>query len=514
MKKYFTALLLTAALGTGAAQAATLAELNGPLLGKDQWELNALTDIGYYKESFRQKNDDGTAEKAKYDYTQASLRPDVTYGLTDKLSLMVQESYLVPYNFRVNDYNIPAGGGTYYKNSYLVRNTLTSALTWRPSEPWEFYFSGSRGYANRGSQTGDLPKGSGDFGSQGAHAYNTTLTAQATWLSNPKAGAKTANNRADLDGLLNPLLDRGQFKTSLILNYYADYTRAHRYDAASGGTHFTANRSYSQELLASPSLQYGLRDNLQLQASADLTIPNASYDSSRNHIVQNLTTLQYSMSKSRALAGYVPSLRITNRINNRLQCYATGSYSYQKTSERSLPTSGAASSTVYGRETASIGIGADWVSRPQKDGRQLAADLDGLKKPLLEKRQYRISASYTTGKQRDWTQGGASEAGLNTNLYYSEFAYGLTDALQGFASLELTPGYSTWDSATRKITYFPVSSYGAGLTWRPRQTFQAYAAATLTPSYEKAKNYSGSGGYTAKNRTIAAAATLSATWLW
>ena len=512
--------LLTAFLAP--ARAATLNELNGPLLNKGQWEFNALSNINYSANKDRQTAVDGTGSKADSNATQVTLSPGASYGLTEKLTLLVQESFIVPYTIAYKHYLLPGTPDAYYKSSILGRNMLSSSLTWRPSDPWQFLFSGSRSYIGSSRETGDLT-GSGAVNTQDQQGYDSRLAAQATWLSTPKAGPITANNRADLDGLLNPLLDQGQAKAALGLNYFAGYAHAN-YELLRGPrSDLQSFRTTSGELSFSPSFSYGLLGNLQAQAVAELILPNATSSLSRSrYVVTNAGVSSYrsSTNKDRTLAGYYPSLSLTHRLNRQLQWYVSGNYSYSKSGQRGVnvnETTGVISpdSRVSGYESAAVGAGADWISAPRKEGRPLTADLDGLKKPLLERGQFWAAASYSTSKQRYWTAGAPTEPGDTSSVYYSELSYGVRDALQAFASVQIVPGYSQ-RSATFKSINPAAKTYGAGLTWRPRQTFQASAETSISPGVRKSVNYDGNGAVTSTARTdsTSCATSLNATWLW
>ena len=119
-------------------------------------------------------------------------------------------------------YVLPGGPDKYAKNNSLGGSSFSSILTWRPSEPWEFLLSGSGNYMGSEREAGALP-GPTAVNTLAQQNHGTTLIAQATWLSRPKAGPMTANNRADLDGLINPLLDRGQAKAAFSLTYFRDF---------------------------------------------------------------------------------------------------------------------------------------------------------------------------------------------------------------------------------------------------------------------------------------------------
>jgi hypothetical protein len=518
-------LLLLALIATFAApaRAATLNELNGPLLNKGQWDLDALTYTSYVTDKTRETSAGGPGGKSDSDSTQVSLSPEASYGLTDKLTLLVRESYVIPYTVAYKHYLLPGGPDAYFKSKFLASNTLSSSLTWRPNDPWQFLFSGSGSYLGLDQERGSLT-GSGSVLTQEQQNHNTSLTAQATWLSKPKAGPRTANNRADLDGLLNPLLNRGQAEAVVGLNYSRNYAHPNGALLMSPASLLQNARTTAGQLVASPSFSYGILENLQAQAAANITIPNATSTLARSRSINTnsvgVTTYSSARTKYRTLAEYFPSLTLTHRLTPQLQWYMNGSYSYSKTGQRGYTVNentGAVSpnSAVSGYERASVGAAADWISAPRSEGRPLASDLDGLERPLLERGQFKAEVSYSTGKQRFWTAGMPAQPGQTSSVYYSELSYGVRDALQAFASLQLEPGYSD-KSSFYKYTYPAVKTYGAGLTWRPRQTFQVVAETSVTPRVTKSENYDTGGAVssTVKDEENTYTVNLSATWLW
>lgn len=506
-----------------AARAATLNELNGPLLNKGQWELNALTLITYSTNKDRQAVVGAPGGKANYEATQVTISPAASYGLTDELTLLVREYYVIPYTVSYKHYALPGGPDSYNKNRILARNMLSGSLTWRPSDPWEFSFNGSGTYMGLNRETGDLPA-SGAVNKQDQQDHSTYLTAQATWLSVPKAGPRTANNRADLDGLLNPLLDRGQAKATLGLTYFRGFSHANMASLNGLSSRLQSASTNASQLSLAPVFSYGLLENLQAKAAVDVSLPNATRNLSRARTINTnslgVSTYSSERTKSRTLAEYLPSATLTHRLNRQLQWYVSGNYNYQKSSQRGYSVNentGVVSpdSRVNGFESGTISAGADWISAPRKEGRPLAADLDGLVRPLLERHQFWAGATYSTSRQRNWTAGSPSQPSQTSSVYYGELNYGVRDALQAFASLQITPGYSDKNTFS-KFIYPAVKTYGAGLTWRPRQTFQASAETFFSPAVRKLENYDGAGAVTSNSRTDSASylLNLSATWLW
>ncbi|MEW6171272.1 MAG: hypothetical protein AB1472_06940, partial [Candidatus Omnitrophota bacterium] len=90
MKKLFL-LILFSFLLINLSQAATLSELNRPLLSKNQWRLDVQNQTYYFKwkEEFYFHGVPNQTADFNYDYVYNNLSPEITYGITDKLQIGV-----------------------------------------------------------------------------------------------------------------------------------------------------------------------------------------------------------------------------------------------------------------------------------------------------------------------------------------------------------------------------------------------------------------------------------------
>jgi len=526
MKNEIFTLAVMATFFASAAQAATLNELNGPLLNKGQWRLDTEADL-YAADTKSESNPIGsTGNKREADYTSYTLAPAGTYGLTDKLQLKLSESYRLPYNYGYENIQVPGAATDRMKVKNKFQNALTGDLKWRPSEPWEFYFKTSRSNSENVMKSWKLPYGSGTINGSSQQSRDQEVTAGATWLSSSEAGGRTARNRADLDGLFGSFLNKNQAKADLSLSYDWGYSRSNQKSTrTSGAVTYGASRAESHTFYAAPAVVYGILEQFQAEARADLFIPQRS-ELSRTHQTDInslgvVTGSDAAVNRSRQLAEYFPSLKLTHRLNRQFQWYLSGDYSYNK--ERDYGTTideltgvTDAGGSVRGSESASAAIGLNWITAPRLEGRPLAADLDGLERPLLEKGQFKMELSLEADRERDWTNGGTSN-NQAYRTYKSKVSYGATQTLQAYVLLDVIPRYKVQNDPSSKETYLWNPTCGAGATWRPSQAFQLFASAAVTPAaIAKQARYDAAGDLTATAKETRATTTVSAgaVFLW
>ena len=526
MKNELLLLSVFAAFLAPAAHAATLSELNGPLLNIGQWRLDTEADL-YAAGTKSESNTIGsTGNKRDIGYTNYTLAPAGTYGLTDELQLKLSESYHLPYNCSYETIQVPGAATDHYKQKLKFQNSLTGYLKWRPSEPWEFYFKTSRSNSENVMKAWKLPYGSGTINDASRQVRSQEVTAGATWLSSPEAGGRTARNRADLDGLFGSFLNKNQTKADLSLSYDWGYSRANQKSTRTSGTVvYSASRSESHTFYAAPTVVYGILEQVQVEASADLFIPQRS-EVVRDHqtginSLGVVTGSDSAVSRSRQLAGYFPSLKLTHRLNRQFQWYLSGDYNYSKERNSSATIDELTGVTdgggyVRGSESASAAIGLNWITAPKLEGRPLAADLDGLERPLLEKGQFKLEISLQANRERNWDSGDTSDSQAY-RLYSSKVSYGATQTLQVYVLLDVIPRYTVQNDPSVKETYLWNPTCGAGATWRPGQTFQVFASAAVTPAdISKGKHYDPAGALdsTGKTTNNTTTASVGAVFLW
>lgn len=526
MKKTLVMLALIATFLAPAAQAATLNELNGPLLNKGQWRLDTAADLYYTNAKTESVNIGSSGSKREADYTNYTLAPAGTYGLTDKLQLKLSESYRLPYNYSYEDVQVPGTATNRLKVKNKFQNALTGALKWRPSEPWEFYFTASRSNNENVMKSWKLPYGSGTINDSSQQSRSQEVTAGATWLSSPEAGGRTARNRADLDGLFGSFLNKNQTKADLSLSYEWGYSRGNQKSTrTTGAITYGASREESHTFYAAPAVVYGILEQLQAEARADLFIPQRSELTRTHQTAINslgvLTGSDAAVSRTRQLAEYFPSLRLTHRLNQQFQWYLSGDYSYTKERYSNTTIDELTGVTdggryVRGGENASAAIGLNWITAPKLEGRPLAADLDGLERPLLEKGQFKLELSLEADRERDWTNGGGSDSQAY-RTYKSKVSYGATQTLQAYVSLDVIPRYKVQNDPSVKEVHLWNPTCGAGATWRPSQTFQLFASAAVIPAaIAKQTRYDAAGDLAATSKATGATTTASvrAVFLW
>ncbi len=163
-------------------------------------------------------------------------------------------------------------------------------------------------------------------------------------------------------------------------------------------------------------------------------------------------------------------------------------------------------------------IGFTWISQPSRQGEALAADLNGLKRPLLEKGQLRLDFSFTANQDRQRISAQSSTP-QEYYEFYTRFMYGLADALQVYLLAQVQPKYAyLTDYGTSATHYlYPISpQYGLGLTYRPKNNFEVYLDVTLSPSLDSKVSSYDAGGPTSINYSEQESTfvTLGATVLW
>lgn len=187
----------------------------------------------------------------------------------------------------------------------------------------------------------------------------------------------------------------------------------------------------------------------------------------------------------RILWGYFPTLRFTHRLNDELQWFVQGNFNYHRWRTNT-------DSRVYINNVLAVAfnipdqkriehsidptIGFTWLSKAKTEGSPLTTDLDGLKKPLLEKNQIKTDLNFTVHRNSIWVSDWVSWKYTNYDIN-TQVTYGLTNKLQTYLLLGITPTYRyAIDFAGNSTHYInPISpSFGTGITYRPRKNFEIY----------------------------------------
>lgn len=530
MKKILALALLFCFVSAGVAMAATLDELNDPLLKKGQWRTDQQLDIEYNAESSRY---DTLTTDTYSDETETTygFEPALYYGLSDTLQVGVNGFFGIPYKSNSTTYIEGDGAQSTSTNKLRYYNFIQENLLWRPSQSWEVRFNPSQGF-----QKGDgynINYGPINTGiSSGIRMELFQFSSGVTWLSNPQPGNKTTNNRADLDGLINPLLDKGQVELALnMFNSMQKIKMKMNQDPplspVTFGRQLAKGKSYGTSL--NPVVTYGILGNLQVDLDTLFMVPAFSHsrsNSSSYTVIGPTVQETYSEYTSKVVSDYDPVLTLTHRPHPQFQWYAQGEYSYEKTRNNNVMqmyangilvgTNSDTSRNTSKEQIASIG--ATWISKPEGEGRPLSADLDGLKNPLLERNQVRVDLSFEARRYWDKTSDSSSHRVSNCGVS-TTVTYGILDALQAYLGFDLNPEYSyPQDSGTSHYnSIYPTDvGYRVGLTYRPKQTFEFFAQAEIMPnSRYKGESYS-SGVLTSvsNGKDLGVEAEVGATILW
>ncbi|MDD5236822.1 MAG: hypothetical protein PHU91_04095 [Candidatus Omnitrophica bacterium] len=507
MKRFLGLAVFFFLFSSGITLAATLDELNNPLLRKNEWRFDPEVEFNYLQDDARSHTFASTGEHSELNYYSFSLQPDAYYGISNNLQLSVTTNLILPYQYDYFTYLDTGATDAYAKYRTDYANLITEELKWRPNQAWEFHFTPQQVFLKSDAHTLAFTSSTGLNTKSRMSGY--VFTTGATWLSDPKPGNRTTNNRADLDGLVGSLLDKKQVEVNLDI-MYSWLRQAANYSIEPVPAPIVADQTAAKDntfsLSVNPDLNFGILDNLELDTGADVTIPKLAYGKTHSYaysssvagLVESVGT-----DKDYALCDYSLFALLKHRVHPQLQLYVRGDYDYSRTrSEERTDTylNGVLSGTTDGSSTTtyktlSATLGLYWISKPKKQGRPLAPDLDGLKRPLLEKRQVRLDLSFKAWRNR-FKYSNSSSFQQNAFTINTQVTYGLVDTLQGYLSCQITtPNTEKIENGTSIYRYIDrlIPVIGAGLTYRPNQSFEFFIQASVTPEEDtKTESYTGS----------------------
>ena len=491
MKRIALVAVFLGALAGNYAVAATLDEINDPLLKQNQWRVDAGAQFNYNYDNDR-IDFLTTASHYNYDVDTCTLVPDLYYGITDHLQLALTNAVTLPSRYKYTDYSETLGPQTTTKNRTKYLNSFGQVLTFRPDQAWEFYLGGREYFSKRK----DYASYSDGTDSSTRIRYNYyTINTGFTWLSRPQAGEKTLHNRADLDGLLAPLLDAGQVMVELPVSFTLyDNKSFNGYPITA--THYddqdTKGRSYSFSLL--PEVTCGLPWNIELALTMGFYPPslyiNQSHSDAFDVTGSSLTLIQTD-SNSRMLGNYAPTLRLTQRPHPQLQWYFEGSYGYSRYRYNfqsryftdGVPSGGSAADQKTTNDNLSGTLNVNWITRPQKEGVALTSDMDGLKHPLLERNQFKLDGDFTFSRGRYKGSNNPRQSWADYSLG-SALHYGILDNLAADVSLNFALPYRVKQrsGAYTNMWIYPLTpTYGCGLTSRPMHNLELFCNYSIVP---------------------------------
>lgn len=510
--------------------AATLDELNNPLLDKGQWRLDSELDFSYNYLEHKYDSATGSDNYYQYDHLYWQLSPKVYYGISEDLQFGLGGSFDIPHGYDYLWYRTPpAAGNIENKFKYKYAHSFTEELKWRPGESWEFdlsFLQAEHKYMNSSYAIAfDSPLI--------VHGRNSTcqVSAGATWVSDPQAGDKTVNNRPDLDGLLNPLLNQAQIKVYLPVTYsYSEnnWLEESRWVPPEVGSLYTEEVK-KMSFAISPEITYGIKDNLQVSTGVIIHPPSLNEEKTLDYSYEDdgVDILEFTAYDKINIRHDTSSfLRLTQRPHPQFEWYLQATYRDYKARQNEyapMYENGVLVDTVTDEENITLEtltqlIGFTWITLPGKEGAALAADLDGLKHPLLQKNQLRLDGSFGVHQDR---RRGYDNTTYSPQKYYElylRFMYGLTDALQVYCSTDLRSKYAYLRDWGDDRYFYPLApEYGLGLSYRPRNNFELYLDVAVSPRDAlKISSYSSVAGnynfYYDKQRNTSV--TLGATVLW
>lgn len=431
-----------------AVAAQTVDELQAPLLAPGQVAVSA-NQTSFALERTTIEFDRQTA--TTFDPAVYTLSPLITLGLSKKMQVTVDGTYLIP---TLRSYQVFADPDSQRDESWGVTSLRThvrvrasSRIAIDATYLWgrgRFKFSSPRGNNARA----DLTANTHLFGVNGL------------WLSHSDVSRP---RRADLDGLSGPLLRRRRTKVE-----WEGLWR--RYDST----------NVSQEPFRPPALEearstdlrllvgvgYGLLEQLELSGDGYWQPPFTVVESFR---FQADGAPGAADSSRRVFDVYGARMAVRWRPTALLQAFGEATVEQQAVAFR--PESVSASTDRYRQRRLSTGL--SWISRSPRLGTELLADLNGLYRPLLERGQMRLDAVLHLRRSR-----GVDAEGFEETTWRAQGALGVSSILQVGAYA----GRFRQDRAFQSIRGSAGTSVGGAVKLRPARHVEGYASFDYRPT--------------------------------
>jgi hypothetical protein len=430
------------------AAAQTLDQLHHPLVSKGQVAVAADYDT-YTIEHFAHLAGDPVRlrELSTFEPRYAVL-PTFAAGLAPNVQFTLNGTYQFPTMYSEPTFGI--GNWDYSHQETLVR-TLSGNLLFRPRPNLELGGAAAFGQSRRTSNYARMR----DVDALNIQSSRSTVVSvQGTWLSSARAMTNTV--RADLDGLLHPLLQshRWTIDGEATARWYRNDTTDSDEIGSASDTGHGASRDFRLRLGAA----HAVTDRLQLAADAYWHPPfDRTQDFQLAGTGIGLESYGWPQRFDKVLGG---------RLNGRwrplrfLEAFATGAWEHQ-TVTYTPPTSG-----TLNFRSSTLTAGATWLSRPPRRSEKLTADLSGLYHPILEPKQVRIDGfAYAQAYRTD-----DGLFNLDTRLYRVQATTGISPWLQasGYAGALLSKNYLSHGKFDRS------GSYGGEVRLRVRTGAELY----------------------------------------
>jgi len=440
--------LLSASVLPVPARGQTLDEMERPLLSPGQSALSA--DYGQFASEFFVAGVD-FAPRSYFEPAHHVVLPVVGYGASRSLQWNVSGTYLVPTQ---TTYALFPGPGSTIDTRWLVKSLSPEGIV-RRGNGLELHIAGvtARSRFDEASPTGNATAIAETFATD-------ALQVRGIWL--PRPDAESRIRRADLDGLLGPILGRHRAAIrweGLWRRYRSTDVET---DPLSGGS--IADTVHSTDARLRLGAAYGIDRRTQLSGDVYWQPP---VDVSELAVVRGLPNQvgdrveDYSRRLSRVFGWRLDERW---RVADRLEARVEAILERQSVTQRPQTPSAWTSDYHQGRLSA----GATWRSRPRAAGAPLAADLSGLYRPLLEKRQLRLDADLRFLRGDTPTESG------RVNSWRVDASLGVLQSVEGSVYVgKIDTGVQPF--ARR-------STFGAGLRFRPSRWLDAYATLNYHPS--------------------------------
>lgn len=335
-----------------------------------------------------------------------------------------------------------------------------------------------------------------------SHFRQESAVVSLSWLTKPKASY--VNLMPDLDGLERPILDGGQNLLTASLSVTRDWADWYFWSAQSnvpGGYARWGEHAFDQN-----QWRLHVADTLGLGAGWEVRLGGSYTDDYDSVAKMTLYTLPpWSTTNSdRTTHNWDGDFAIVKRWGKQVEAEC---YTHYSTS-RMQAAPGYHYYGYWGDETWVIGGKWSVVSKPSRAGAPLRADMDGLKRPQLDRGQIRWDGNVEWSRDKDligWHDMSGKDFYAPVWKFATGAAYGLPSNVEIRMNLFLNPNLSTMVPPVE----WRHGYLGASVAWRPTKR------AEFRAGYQYGLDHSGQGGMMhywseAEHHLF----TAGMTWLW
>lgn len=499
--------------------ATNLNELYHPLLKKGQLR----QDVGLDIDSVRQKNNAWDITGGQTNYQDNKFRfinykgiSKTTYGINDKLQFKFNVENVFPYRYHNdNKQSTTLPDATVFltdveeKDKFERNCILSQELRVRPNDRFDIFIEGSQGWRKDSVHT-DIRN---DTTTQKEKRDLYAVKVGGTYLNT--SSVKFDPLKPNLSGLTHPLLDKGQFKMNF--EYYWYYLLDALESAELGpraAMYFDPWQTRTSFSELTYEINYGIRDNLQLDLTFDYTLPH-SIEWVFGGIADNYgLSVQVVDARQKIKIDEIlnPKVKLTKRFNEELQFYLSSDYIHYRIRATTTQTNvftpdGFLGNTTRDEETqrliidvnnADLRFGFNWVSKSKGKGVVFTQDLDGLEHPLLEKGQIRVDGSWQSYFYNEAQKVQFNISDYSFGWHYQRYTmnsklyYGLFNKLQVglFLNYRFPYGFQYEFISEDQRRNFIMEDYddkiygGFQIVYRPRKNFQVLLDVSYNPQIE------------------------------